>query len=182
MAFNYIVHAKYLLIKEDNLKLEALYDERRQLFSRFNNLLGYLHFYIMNAAAQYKLYGMAKAKQVMRLALKIGRADGIILPFIEYDNHILDILKALHEEDRNDGLERLVKETSRYSSNFSLYNDKKSEVNTLTERERKILRLIVTGQTNRKIAASLYVAEITVKKYVIEFETPSAISENLCAL
>ena len=37
---------------------------------------------------------------------------------------------------------------------------------TLTKQERRILDLIAEGQTNRQIAASLYLAEKTVKNYV----------------
>jgi two-component system response regulator DevR len=37
---------------------------------------------------------------------------------------------------------------------------------SLTTQERRVLNLIAEGQTNRQIAASLYLAEKTVKNYV----------------
>jgi LuxR family maltose regulon positive regulatory protein len=62
MGFNYIVHAQAVLLEKNYLKLEVLCEEMLQVFSMFNNLLGYLHTYILDAAAKYHLYGMEKAK------------------------------------------------------------------------------------------------------------------------
>jgi LuxR family maltose regulon positive regulatory protein len=167
MAFNYIVHAKALLLEGNYLKLEALCEAMPGFFAKFNNLLGYLHAAILDAIAKFKLYGMAKARTALGPALEIGRADRIILPFAEYGLYILGILEALHKEDRDDAyLERLVAETSRYRSNLIIFNGRKTETEPLTEREREILRLMAAGRTNREIAAELYIAEITVKKNV----------------
>lgn len=166
MAFNYIVHAKSLLLEENYIKLEALCGEMRRHFSIFNNLFGYLHSYIMDSAAEYKLYEMEKAKAALGPALEIGRADGIILPFAEYGLYILDILKVLQEEAGNDAyLDRLVMETARYSDNLKLLTGK-TAAGDLTKREREVLRLVAEGQTNREIAAGLYLAEITVRKNI----------------
>jgi LuxR family maltose regulon positive regulatory protein len=167
MAFNYIVHAKALLLEGNYLKLEALCEAMPGFFAKFNNLLGYLHAAILDAIAKFKLYGMAKARTALGPALEIGRADRIILPFAEYGLYILEILEVLHKEDRDDAyLERLVAETSRYRSNLIIFNGRKTETEPLTEREREILRLMAAGRTNREIAAELYIAEITVKKNV----------------
>jgi LuxR family maltose regulon positive regulatory protein len=166
LGFNYIIYGKALLLEENYLKLEVLCEEMYQLFSRFNNLFGYLHAHILNAAAQYKLYGIEKAKAAMLPALEIGRADGIILPFAEYGLYILDILEALQKEHNGDDyLDRLVVETTRYRNNLKGYYNKK-EMIPLTEREQEILGLVVQGQTNREIAAGLYIAEVTVKKNI----------------
>ncbi|HEX7712394.1 MAG TPA: LuxR C-terminal-related transcriptional regulator [Bacillota bacterium] len=167
LGFNYIVHAKALLLEGNYLKLEVLCEEMQQIFTQFNNLFGFLHVHIMNAAVQYKLYGMEKAQNALETALEIGRADGIILPFAEYGVYILDILKALKNDSGNDTyLDKLIKEASRYCSNLELLAGEKTAAGELTEREREILRLVGEGQSNREIAAGLYLAEITVKKNI----------------
>jgi LuxR family maltose regulon positive regulatory protein len=166
MAFNYIVHAQATLLAKNYLKLEALCGEMRRLFAMFNNLLGYLHAYILEAAAQYKLYGMEKAKAALGPALEIGRADRIILPFAEYGLYVLDILETLQAEAGGDAyLDRLVTEAARYRTNLQQLEGGKA-VGQLTGREREILRLVAAGQSNREIAAGLYVAEITVRKNI----------------
>ncbi len=167
MAFNYIIYAKYLLLEGNYLKLEVLCEEMQQLLSMFNNLMGYLHVYILDAVAQYKLYGLEKAKTAIVPAIEIGRADGIILPFAEYCFYILDILKAMLKESGNDEyLDRLIREADRYYTNMKLFNSEKTTAGELTEREREILQLVAHGQTNREIAAGLYIAEITVRKNI----------------
>lgn len=111
MGFNYIVYAQAVLLEKNYIKLEVLCEGMLQIFSLFNNLLGYLHTYILDAAAKYNLYGMGKAKTALLQAVDIGRADGIILPFAEYGVHILDVLKALKKDENDDEyLARLVTE------------------------------------------------------------------------
>ncbi len=167
MAFSYIIHAKAILLAQNYAKLEALCEEMCRLFDTFNNLFGYLHAHILDAAAKYRLYGLEEAKAAMEPALNIGRADGIVMPFAEYGIYILDILKELQAESGDDDyLDRLIRETSRYSANLKLFKDQKTAAGELTEREREILRLMVQGQTNREIAAGLYIAEITVRKNI----------------
>ena len=167
MAFNHIIHAKSALLIENYLQLEVLCEEMRGLFAAFNNLFGYLHAHLLDAAAKYRLYGMEEAKKAMAPALEIGRADGIILPFAEYGPHILEILEALQAESGGDAyLDRLVRETARYGANLKRLAGEKPAALRLTEREREILRLMGEGRTNREIAAGFHLAEITVRKNI----------------
>lgn len=167
MAFNYIVHAKAVLLEKNYIKLEVLCEEMVQLFAMFNNLLGYVHAHILDAAAKYKLYGMEKAKTALLPALDIGRVDNILLPFAEYGIYILEILKALQKETvRDEYLDRLVAEAAAYCDNQKRMGGQKSSVNPLSEREREILQLVVEGKINREIASELYIAEVTVRKTI----------------
>jgi len=167
MGLNYIVYGKYLLLKKDYIKLEVLCEEMQRIFSQFNNQLGYLHVYILEAAAKYMLYGMENAKAAMTFALDIGKADQIVLPFAEYGIHILQILRDLQRDAGEDEyLGRLVAYTSQYSDNIKRMEGAKTQVPMLTNREMEILRLVVEGETNRVIASVLYIAEVTVRKNI----------------
>lgn len=167
MGFNYIVHAQAALLDKNYIKLEVLCEGMLQVFSMFNNLLGYLHTYILDAAAKYSLYGMGKAKTALLQAVDIGRADGIILPFAEYGVHILDILQALNKEENGDEyLARLVAAAERYCLNLKRIKSEKTLTLSLTKREREVLKLVVEGKTNREIAGILFIAEITVSKNI----------------
>ena len=72
LAFNYLVHAKYLLLEGEYLKLEVLCEEMHRLFSIFNNRLGHLHAHVLDAIAKHRLYGPVRAKVAMQQAVAIG--------------------------------------------------------------------------------------------------------------
>ena len=138
MGFNYIVHAQAVLLEKNYLKLEVLCERMWQVFSMFNNLLGCLHTHILDAAAKYRLYGMEKAKAALRPALEIGRADDIVLPFAEYSPDILDVLRALQREEKDDAyLARLAVAAEKYCTNLKRFKDAKTSALSLTKRERE---------------------------------------------
>ncbi|MFX4262444.1 LuxR C-terminal-related transcriptional regulator [Pelotomaculum propionicicum] len=183
LAFNYLVHARYLLLEGNYLKLEVLCEEMRQLFSIFNNLLGHLHTHVLDAIAKNQLYGPEKAKIALRQALAIGRADGIILPYAEYGEYILDILADLARESKKDKyLDRLVNESTQYRRNLVSAGKNKSPVLKLTEREKDILRLLIEGQPNKEIAGRLFIAEITVKKTITSIYRKLGVSSRAAAV
>lgn len=167
MGFNYLVHAKHVLLEADYIKLEVLCEELRQVFSTFNNLLGFVHTYILEAIAKEKTYGFTEAKEALLLALDIGRADGLILPFAEYGIYIGELLRSLHQENPDDEyLGRLEKTAERYRKNLQHYQREFKREAVLTPREKEILQLVIEGSTNREIADRLFIAQVTVKKSV----------------
>ncbi|MGE4284333.1 MAG: LuxR C-terminal-related transcriptional regulator [Clostridia bacterium] len=167
MGFNHIIYAKYLLLKKNYIKLEVLCEEMQQAFSHFNNLMGYLHTYILDAAAKYNLYGIEDAKPAILSALDIGKADRIILPFAEYGIYILEVLQDLQRDGGKDEyLDELVAYTSQYSVNVKRLKGTQLAVPLLTNRETQILELVVEGKTNREIALKLFIAEVTVRKNI----------------
>jgi LuxR family maltose regulon positive regulatory protein len=183
LAFNYLVHARYLLLEGNYLKLEVLCEEMRQLFSIFNNLLGHLHAHILDAIAKYQLYGPEKAKKAMQQALAIGRADGVILTFAEYGKYILETLAELAKESKKDKyLDRLVAEASLYRRNLESAGKNKTPVFQLTEREKAILRLLIEGLPNKEIAGRLFIAEITVKKTITSIYRKLGVSSRAAAV
>ncbi|MGI6711858.1 MAG: LuxR C-terminal-related transcriptional regulator [Bacillota bacterium] len=167
MAFNYIVHGKAVLLEKNYIKLEVLAEEMYQLFSLFNNLLGFVHAHIIDAAAKYELYGLEKAKAALLPAIEIGRGDNILLPFVEYGIYILHILKALQKEiGRDEYLDKLAAAAAGYCTNLKRMDRGKSPADPLSGREREVLHLVIEGKTNREIATELYIAEVTVRKTI----------------
>lgn len=167
MGFNHIIYGKYLLLKKDYIKLEVLCEEMGRAFSLFNNMLGYLHTYILDAIAKYKLYGMEKAKPAILSALDIGKADHIVLPFAEYGIYITEILQGLRNDAGEDEyLDRIIGLALQYSLNQKKIEIIKQAIPVLTNREKEILRLVVEGKINREIASGLFIAEVTVRKNI----------------
>lgn len=168
LAYNYLVHARYVLLEKDYTKLEVICEEMSGLFSIFNNLLGHLHAHILDAIAKFRLVGMEKAKESLEHALAIGRTDDIVLPFAEYGNHIEEILIALASQSKTDAyLDKLVTATSRYRRNLEIAGMGNPQfVERLTERETEILKLLTEGHPSKEIGERLFIAEITVKKAI----------------
>jgi FixJ family two-component response regulator len=82
-------------------------------------------------------------------AMKAGAVEFLTKPFREQD-----LLDAVHVALARDGATRAER-----SERAVL----RQRFETLSERERQVLRLVLTGKLNKEIAAQLGIAEITVK-------------------
>ena len=82
-------------------------------------------------------------------AMKAGAVEFLTKPFD--DQVLLDAIHAAIERDR-----------ARRRDAASLI-DLKARYRTLTEREREVMRLVVTGRANKQIAADLSLSLVTVK-------------------
>ena len=183
LGFNYLVHARYLLLEGNYLKLEAFCGELHRIFSPFNNLLGHLQAYILDAIVKNQLYGPEIAEKALQQALALGRADGIIMPFAEYGQFINTILSAVADREKNDPyLDRLLKAVSHYRSNLEAAGRNEEAVFRLTEREMEILKLLLEGKQNREIAGILFIAEVTVKKAISSIYRKLGVSSRAAAV
>ncbi|MBF4695458.1 LuxR C-terminal-related transcriptional regulator [Fusibacter ferrireducens] len=167
-GLNYIVYGKYLLIKKAYLRLEILCEEMIKVFEIFDNQFGYLHLFLLEAIAKYKLYGFEKSKRSLIKALEIAREDHIILPLVEYGKDLLRIILELRACNLKDPyLDEVIERFQEHEVN--LRNDSgyiNTMQSTLTEREMEILSGIVEGKTNREISEKLFIAEVTVRKNI----------------
>ena len=82
-------------------------------------------------------------------AMKSGAIEFLTKPF--HHQELLDAIHAAIERDRATRHER------------ALVTELRKRYATLTERERHIMTLVVTGRPNKQIAAELNLSEITVK-------------------
>ena len=82
-------------------------------------------------------------------AMKAGAVDFLIKPFRDED--LLDAIHAAIGRDRERRREAV------------LVGELRERYATLTERERQIMTLVVTGRANKQIAAELELSEMTVK-------------------
>jgi FixJ family two-component response regulator len=82
-------------------------------------------------------------------AMKAGAVEFLAKPF--HDQDLLDVIEAALERDRaRRAAEKLIGEL-------------RERFETLTERERQVMQLVVAGRLNKQIAAELGISEMTAK-------------------
>lgn len=88
---------------------------------------------------------------MVRKALKAGAVEFLIKPF--HDDELLLAVEQAFERDR----------AARHAE--SLVQSIQARAATLTERERQVMNLVITGMTNKEIAEQLYLSIVTIKLY-----------------
>ncbi len=161
IAFNYIVYGKAVMVSRKYLELEMLAESFREHFSIFNNRLGFIHNLIFEAVAKRHLYGIEEGAAVLANALCMGQSDQIIMPFAENAPHIIDMLRAM--ANQNEYTKKVLACSERYMA--SLTNAQLIGVK-LSPREQDVLRLTAEGLTRNEIAERLFLTEGTVQTHL----------------
>lgn len=158
-GINYLIYGKSLVLNKEYLKLELLCQEMARVMKVFNNVIGFLHTYIFESIVQYNLYGIDSAIEPLKKALDIGEKDNIYMLFIEYGEDLFKIIESSHV--KGDYINKL---TLNFKTHIkSLQKEKNLNIN-LTDREQEIISHVIDGKSNKEIASTLFIAEVTVKK------------------
>jgi FixJ family two-component response regulator len=88
---------------------------------------------------------------MVRKALKTGAVEFLIKPFQDEE-----LLQAVEQAFARDRAQRRAD---------SLVNSIQARAETLTDREREVMQLVVAGMTNKEIAERLYLSVVTIKLY-----------------
>ncbi|WP_449240951.1 LuxR C-terminal-related transcriptional regulator [Desulfoscipio gibsoniae] len=160
MAFTYIVYGKAVLLSKNYIQLEVLTEEFAAYFSILQNQLGFLHNQILEAAAKYRLYGMAAGSASLDKALDMAREDHILLPFAEYAPAIIDMLRQMTASAPRDTYRNEV------LAACEQYLENLKSAASLTGREKEVLMLAADGLKRNEIADRLGVSDGTVKTHL----------------
>ena len=180
IAFNYIVYGKTVLLEKDYVKLEMLTEIFPQYFGIFQNQLGFLHNHILAAVAKYRLYGIEAGCARLAEAIRIGRADHLLLSFGEYAEDIIEMLKLMA---KNDSLDSYIAELLGVCQHYiESLHQVPLDIVTLTGREKEVLTLAGEGLKREEIAARLYVSVGTVRTHLANIYRKLGVSSRTAAV
>ena len=132
------------------------------------HILTCIYEYILLAAAYEQSQCIDSAMQALHNALTLAAPDRIVLPFAEYAAYIPRTIVKIQQQSMYVDFLQHVQDLSMAHSLAALrdsYPAKPSQVTTkLSYREQEVARLVSQGKTNKEIAQTLHIAEITVKK------------------
>lgn len=164
VAFNYIAYGKAVLASKNYVKLEVLSESFVEYFSIFSNQLGFIHNGIFESIAKFQLFGMPAGVKSLKKVLSKGRADDIIMPFIENAPYLIEMLKNIGNSKSTNGyIKRVLLYCEQYLMN--LKNVELLKI-TLTLREKEVLSLAAEGITREGIASRLMISQGTVKTHL----------------
>lgn len=164
--FYHTVRAKAILLSGDCIRLEAECELALRQLEQAGCQLGLLHELLCLALARVRLKGMEAGCAVLGKALEIGRADGIVMPFVECAASIGPMLGHLRRQCQGAQLaylEKLLLLGEAYKRRVDALN---ADRVTLTDREQEVLQLLAQGCKHEEIGAELFISVATVRYHI----------------
>ena len=175
-GFAYLVHAKALLATGQWAQLEAMAEDLPRFFEPYQNLLGFIHAYLLQAMAAQHFEKEQKAKTLLRKALKLAKPDHILTSIAEYGNHLEPLLRQLAGEgERDTYLTAIINLAKKHAKT---HNPQPK----LAPREQEVLELALLGESNAAIATTLGIKPITVGKTLTRVYAKLGVKNRVAAV
>lgn len=158
---NYIVYGKYLLARKAYIELEMHCKDTLEILKTYNNILGYIHTYVLLAIAQLYICSKEDAVVAINEAFRLAKCDGVCTLFYEYGETLLLLIDELGLD--SEFAVNVYEGTKRYVETIQLGQERKKSTH-LTRREKEILSLVSKGMSNSEVAKELFISESAVKK------------------
>jgi len=148
-----------------------LLHEYEQMNVALHNTVQLINILALQALAYAKQNKVEKGSEVLKRALLLAQPGSFIFVFLESGKPMLDLLALISAEDSNAAyvLQKIssiieVKDTAEKPGISNPVNQRRW--NSLTPRERDILKLLAERLQNKEIAARLFVSHETIKSYL----------------
>lgn len=161
------IYIQYLLAQGRYTEVIAKKEETAALFESAHALQCSIYLHIQMAAALEQLGRWEQAKEELITAFELALPDGIVMPFAENCEYIMNQLQELQKRSvYAEQIERIFTLAAEYrkSKQRILRTLRGADMEYgLSERELEIAKLAARRLTNREIAEKLHLAEGTVK-------------------
>lgn len=165
-----MIHTYYnqlLLARHQWTEVIARHEECEEIYGVFNNIMCQIWLYIQQAAALNKLNRFREAIDNLKIALDMAIPDRIIMPFVESESYIENILIELRKKgiyiEAIDSILSLSEEFRKGKQKILWEHWSEHEDYGLSQRELEIAKLAAMRKTNLEIAEELHLAEGTVR-------------------
>ena len=153
-----------LLYKKEYIQLEILMESCIEEYNKSKSIYVMILAYILSAIAKLKLYDEDEGAEALQEAIKIAEPDQIIMPFIEYQKYIRELLVLLAPDSA------FIRKILAYQVSGQIENQKEDESqdlqNLLTEREKDVMKLFVKGYKQSEVAKELQITTDTAKRHI----------------
>lgn len=159
IPFGVLIHLHWLLSEGQDAKMLGIAQGVLSEAEQHHFLLPQVYFHLFIAIAHHRLGRKKDAEEALDCALSIALPDGIYLPFAEYGEILVPLLKL---KERKSGMNELLALCKRHRLGVEKIR-KTIQYEHLTPREREAANLAAGGLTNRDIASRLLISQETVK-------------------
>ncbi len=155
-----IIYNQVLLARKDPIAVLARGQQLLAMCQAFPYLLCQIHLHIQLAAASQMLGRTQEAREELHRAFDLALPDGILMPFAENSRLLAPLLPSFRHIPQMEQICRLYK---RLCANFVADIP---GLDILTEREKTVATMYVSGKTRKEIAEALFLSEGTVKNHI----------------
>lgn len=157
-----IIYNQVLLANQNYIAVAARGKQLLEQCRVIPYLLCEIHLHIQLTIANDGLRKTAEAKDELHLALDLALPDSILIPFVENGRMLKPLFESMPEKYA-DAIRQISNLYLMIENNLTPEAD---ALQTLTERERTVASLYVSGKTRKEIADELFLSEGTVKNYI----------------
>lgn len=162
-----LVYDSLSLARHQYAKLIADATDHIRRFSQQTLIL--IYEYIFLAAAYEHTQAIGAATKTLRLACDLAMPDQLIMPFAEHTAPLRQTLRRLHQQPAYQPFIAAIQQRSLEAALTRIRRPAPTSPGPrkaihLTAKEQQLAHLVSIGKTNKEIAQTLHMAEITVKK------------------
>ncbi|MGD9329186.1 MAG: LuxR C-terminal-related transcriptional regulator [Cyclobacteriaceae bacterium] len=163
---------------ESMKKAEDLIERVLKVSNKYHLIIQTIDILILKSCFLRKQGMKEDAKQVLIDVIELAEKGDCIRPFIEAGAEIFDLISDLRKTDGHQlFIDRLLIKIEHYLKNNSQYvskelnvitpsKEKLNPIDSISVRERDVIKLLRKGFRNKEIAGQLFVSEGTVKKHI----------------
>lgn len=159
VPFGVLTHLRWLFSQGQDAKMLGIAQGALPAVEKHHFLLPQVYFHLFIAVAYHRLGQKEAAEAALDCALSLALPDGVFLPFAEYGEEIVPLLKLRKKQS---GMTKLIELYRRHKIGVEKVR-KATRICQLTPREYDVARLAAGGLTNRDIALRLFISQETVK-------------------